>query len=145
MKQISYIDKSTPAICGGMRGSCKDNIFTFWSRDTSWKKSEYSYQATLNEVNQALLKYANHHYAIQELLYSKAFQAYEQWIENSPTDTLKQKRREHWENEGKYYFDIGNVQVDSARRVLCHLYEQVTGYPPDQYPSKLRSNQPMNQ
>lgn len=121
----SYSDKS-----GGMRGNIKNGVITIWRKDD--KKNNLNFTISLNEVDRALENgHGNTAFIIQSLVRGKFNDAVERWIENSPSEKVKNGRRENWENDGGDIKLVDDLGFDSACRVFNELYEKAVGHKPE--------------
>lgn len=122
-KRHFYTDKN-----GYMRGSCKNEKIDIWDK---WmrNKREFSFSVTIEEIDRATKISGNSLYAVYKLTCGKYFETLEQWIENSETEELKRKRREHYDSEGVVgkFFTSYDPQIESAVRVILNLYKISTG------------------
>lgn len=122
-KRYFYTDKN-----GDMRGSCKNEKMDIWDK---WmrNKREFSFSVTIEEIDRATKMSGNSLYAVYELTCGKYFETLEQWIENSETEELKRKRREHYDSAnvvGKFFTSYDPL-IESAVRVILNLYKLSTG------------------
>lgn len=139
----SYSDKG-----GDCRGTVKNGTITVWRKD-GFKKSEWSFNISLDEINKVMKGNdnpfdsekpfkdfygkrisggnANINYLWRTISISKVRETNERWIENSKTEKLKDTRRKYYEESGGK--DAIHVQdlADSAARVMRNLYEQTQG------------------
>ena len=110
------------------KGTLKNGVIEFWPADEK-KAKTITALITISEVESALKKYFNPRYGIYEAVRGKEYIRAEQWIEASPNEELKEKRRDRWENDsltGKYSAKQA-LAVDSAVKVVLALYQKWKG------------------
>lgn len=119
--KASYSDKG-----GYARGSLNNGEITVWHKGR--QKSE-GFTVTTKEIEDAMNHGgANAKYNLNQFIKRKYFESVERWIEGSDTESLRNKRRELWENEGKYSGETSRY-IDSAQNVVENLYTSATGHP----------------
>lgn len=119
--KASYSDKG-----GYARGSLNNGEITVWHKGR--QKSE-GFTVTTKEIEDAMNHGgANSKYNLNQFIKRKYFESVERWIEGSDTESLRNKRRELWENEGKYSSETSRY-IDSAQNVVENLYTSATGHP----------------
>ena len=126
--KATYSDKN-----GSMKGCIANGVITVWEKPGGIPKKEKSFTVTLEEMDNALKNGgANSAYTIRQLAKEKERAATEAWIEGSKTESLRDKRRDHWENDtlhGNFSAQEERI-IDSVAKVIENLYEQATGQKP---------------
>lgn len=120
-----YSDKN-----GGFRGGIKDGKLTIWANGT--RKNDAPITMTLADIQQAANESANSAAGIRRLAKQRMMNTTDEWINASENESLRQKRRDLWENDisnGKNSAFV-NRNVDSIANVAKTLYEKATGEKP---------------
>ena len=119
-----YSDKG-----GQLQGGIKNGVMTIWQKRGGLSKNEWSFNVSIDELEQALNNIgssANVNATIRRLVKSKYNEAVKKWIESSPTEKLKEKRLQLWEEAG----GIASVS-DFGDNVVTSLYEKAMGHKPE--------------
>lgn len=111
-----FTDKSGPC-----RGCLKDGIITVWRKDMP--KREFSFSVAVGEVKSALRSFGNPNWVLFSVANDGLCRANDSWINNTSDDTLRQKRRQAWENDDLLGRDscAQTRTADSAARVIRAL------------------------
>ncbi len=120
-----YSDKN-----GEFRGGIKDGKLTIWAKGT--RKNDAPITMTLTDVQQAANESANSAAGIRRLAKQRMMDTTDEWINASENESLRQKRRNLWENDtaqGKNSAFV-NRNIDSIANVAKALYEKSTGEKP---------------
>lgn len=123
MAAITASDKSGPC-----RGELKDGVITVWRKDMP--KKEFSFSVAVELVKTRLRMFLNSNWVLHELAQLGLERANDAWIEGTADETLRQKRRERWENDDLYgrYSCANERTIDSAVRVIKALLEKEKNY-----------------
>lgn len=119
-----YSDKG-----GGLQGGIKNGVMTIWQKKGGLSKSEWSFNVSIDELEKALNAIgssANVNATIEKIVKPKYNEATEKWIESSPTEKVKEKRRQLWEEAG----GIASIS-DYGINVVKVLYEKAMGHKPE--------------
>ena len=119
-----YSDKG-----GGLQGGIKNGVMTIWQKKGGLSKSEWSFNVSIDELEKALNAIgssANVNATIEKIVKPKYNEATEKWIESSPTEKVKEKRRQLWEEAG----GIASIS-DFGIKVVKSLYEKAMGHKPE--------------
>lgn len=119
-----YSDKG-----GGLQGGIKNGVMTIWQKKGGLSKSEWSFNVSIDELERALNAIgssANVNATIEKIVKRKYNEATEKWIESSPTEKVKEKRRQLWEEAG----GIASIS-DFGINVVKSLYEKAMGHKPE--------------
>lgn len=119
-----YSDKG-----GWLQGGIKNGVMTVWQKKGGLSKSEWSFDVSIDELEEALNAIgssANVNATIEKLVKSKYNEATEKWIESSPTEKVKEKRRQLWEEAG----GLASIS-DFGINVVKHLYQKAMGRNPE--------------
>lgn len=119
-----YSDKG-----GWLQGGIKNGVMTVWQKKGGLSKSEWSFDVSIDELEKALNAIgssANVNATIEKLVKSKYNEATEKWIESSPTEKVKEKRRQLWEEAG----GLASIS-DFGINVVKHLYQKAMGRNPE--------------
>lgn len=119
-----YSDKG-----GGLQGGIKNGVMTIWQKKGGLSKSEWSFNVSIDELEKALNAIgssANVNATIEKIVKRKYNEATEKWIESSPTEKVKEKRRQLWEEAG----GIASIS-DFGINVVKSLYEKAMGHKPE--------------
>jgi hypothetical protein len=110
------------------RVDAKKGLFHMY-RDKPFAKDEIWFDVSIAEIDRMLKLYANSNWVFLSLVRTKGMEAIERWIENSPTDFMKRKRRE--------LFDGDIYGEDQAISVIKKTYTKHTGKQPISIYEKL--------
>lgn len=119
-----YSDKG-----GGLQGGIKNGVMTIWQKKGGLSKNEWSFNVSIDELEKALNAIgssANVNATIEKIVKRKYNEATEKWIESSPTEKVKEKRRQLWEEAG----GIASIS-DFGINVVKSLYEKAMGHKPE--------------
>ena len=119
-----YSDKG-----GWLQGGIKNGVMTIWQKKGGLSKSEWSFNVSIDELEKALNAIgssANVNATIEKIVKRKYNEATEKWIESSPTEKIKEKRRQLWEEAG----GIASIS-DFGINVVKSLYEKAMGHKPE--------------
>lgn len=119
-----YSDKG-----GWLQGGIKNGVMTIWQKKGGLSKSEWSFNVSIDELEKALNAIgssANVNATIEKIVKLKYNEATEKWIESSPTEKVKEKRRQLWEEAG----GIASIS-DFGVNVVKFLYEKAMGHKPE--------------
>ena len=119
-----YSDKG-----GGLQGGIKNGVMTIWQKKGGLSKSKWSFNVSIDELEKALNAIgssANVNATIEKIVKRKYNEATEKWIESSPTEKVKEKRRQLWEEAG----GIASIS-DFGVNVVKFLYEKAMGHKPE--------------
>ena len=124
MVKAHYSDKG-----GWLQGGIKNGVMTVWQKKGGLSKSEWSFDVSIDELEEALNAIgssANVNATIEKLVKSKYNEATEKRIESSPTEKVKEKRRQLWEEAG----GLASIS-DFGINVVKHLYQKAMGRNPE--------------
>jgi hypothetical protein len=118
MRAQEFSDKSGPC-----NGCLKDGIIKVWRKDIP--KSEFSFALTVSGAKRAF-SFGDTNWVLFTIANEGLCRAFDNWIENTSDEVLRQKRRYAWENDDLYGRDSCAFArtVDSAVRVIRALLDK---------------------